>query len=327
MRLVYEHLEPYLHSRLRSARSSVAVLAPFVRSSALSRAHDQLPSGARLTVVMRWNTGVFRAGASDPEVFTYCRDHEIVLLKHPTIHLKLFVIDDNELIAGSANLTDRALGVALVSNVEFMTQGLRMGPLDRDLVSRLHRESTVVSDRDYEEAVVAAAMVAEGAALREPTGPTYRAERVLLSQVPLTETVQDLWEVYRDRTALPESPEAHQLARFRVPPGLDEVGFSAVMRKEFLRLPLLRALTERLRAGDLYFGELKRWLMEACDDTADRDARSLTKPADTLLNWIEGLGEPRYTVVRPNYSERIRYETELKIYPLLRAPGVRPAAL
>lgn len=322
MRLIYAHLEQYLHSRVRSAEKTVYILAPFVRTEALRRLHAQATPGTSWMLIMRWSRQAFLAGASDAGVFPFCRKHGIKLLAHPTIHLKMFVLDESELIAGSANLTDRALGVSAVSNVEFMTNGLSVRRGDLELIARLQREARPVTPEDYALALAAAETAADSRPPPKPKPPSDDAP-IRLSQIPSVSTVRELWLAYR--SAKPVSPGAKgDLRRFQVPPGLDEAGFVEVVRHEFLRIPILRALTDRLRESDLHFGDLKQWLRSVCEDASGVTAREITAPADRLLNWIEGLGEPRYSVVRPNYSERLRYETDLDQFPLLRAAGVRP---
>jgi hypothetical protein len=321
--LIYHHLEAYLHSRVRRAESRVRVYCPFVRVPALRRLYQSLPAGVSMSVTMRWDRRSFSAGASEPEVFRFCEQNGIRLCKHASLHLKVFVIDGTEVIAGSANLTDRALGDAPGDNVEFMVAGLLCTAADGHMIHALDAVASAVTPADHSMALAAAAV----ASMDEEALPSAREPdtHCRLSQVPMVSTPRQLWDAY---TAIPGpaegSPEERQLRAFRLPQGLDELGFLVSVRSEFFAVPLLRRLTNELRTRDLYFGELKRWLSVNCADSEGLGAGDLTVHADTLLNWMEGLGPPRYTVDRPRHSERLRYETGIPHEVLLRAPGVRP---
>ena len=297
------------------------MFSPFVRSQALQRLHEALADSVDLSVVMRWDGRCFAHGACDPEVYRYCQQNGIQLKKHQRIHLKLFAVDDSELVAGSANLTDRGLGVQ-EANVEFMCGGLAISGRDRELFMTLERDSKAVTAEDYAMALRMYQQPAKGMG-REPELPL--SSDCLLSDIPTVQSPQSLWRAYArgQRGQAQEPDEIELLLRLHVPPLLDEVAFVRILQIEFFRLPLLACLTDRLRREDLYFGALKQWLLVNCSDAVRLGARDVTGHADRLLNWIEGLGSPRYEVTRPHHSERIRYDTDLPSEPVLSAPGER----
>jgi hypothetical protein len=160
--------------------------------------------------------------------------------------------------------------------------------------------------------------------MQSPTHGPRAFDPCLLSEIPAVATPRDLWESYRRVSVpYPDTEFGRQLQAYQIPPGLDEPGFLAAVRSAFFASRLLARLTDELRTRDLYFGELKRWLLATCADSGGLSARDLTGATGVLLNWMEGLGPPRYKVDRPHHSERVRYRTGVPSEVLLRAPGIR----
>lgn len=313
--ILYHNLDALLHTYLSRAQTSVRIYSPYVRSSALKRLHGALGKDVAVAITMRWGRQEFAQGASDPDVFTFCAAQGITLQKHPSVHLKMFIADDRDLIAASANLTDRGLGVSGSPNVEFMATGFLVTETDREVFNDLDTLATPVSAADYDMAMEAFRPDRSEDDTQEP------APGAMLDQIPGAETPLALWQTYKGNSNEPSS--VHELRRLRLPPGLSEDEFLRVVGADFFARPLLKALTTRLRLGDLYFGELKQWLLSACADADDIRAWDLSEPTGRLLNWVEGLGPPRYTVDRPRHSERLSYETGIPQDAVLRAVGVR----
>jgi hypothetical protein len=307
---IYEHLEPFLHSRVRRVGRSLDIFCPFVRSSALVRLLRCVPDEAEVRLTMRWGQNEFMAGACDPDVYEVCRKRNVGLRKLASLHLKMFIIDESEIVAGSANLSDRALGIGH-SNLEFMVGGLAYSVADRIALVSIWESASEVSASDYLEACETYQKRVAELGLEELDSEPQNSS-VLLDQIPTGETPEALWRAYLAGVAHP------LLFRYSIPVGLDESGFASALRSSFFGQPVVRRLTERLHRSELYFGELKRWLLETVTDADALGARDVTEHAAALLTWIDRLGAPKFTVDRPNYSERLRYDADLPDQTVIR---------
>ena len=129
-----------------SAQSSVVVVAPYIKTSALIRILDALPKNLKnLEFVTRWNIHDIASGGCDLEILEHILDRGATLKIHPHVHAKYYRVDDC-CIVGSANLTARGFGWSVPANVELIV-GL---PADHEGLTdwelRLLRSSIVVDE-------------------------------------------------------------------------------------------------------------------------------------------------------------------------------------
>ena len=103
-------------------KKDVVLVAPFVKSAALKRVLDVIPTEATIRCVARWRPEEIAAGACDVEIFDLIkkRPHARLFI-HPLLHAKFFRVDDRCLL-GSANLTQRALGWTTPANLELILE-------------------------------------------------------------------------------------------------------------------------------------------------------------------------------------------------------------
>ncbi len=111
-----------------SAKKRVVLVAPFIKVDALQRVLDAIPisAGLHIDCVTRWRPEDIVDGVCDLEIFEVITDRENAQLwRHPNLHAKFFRADQSCLL-GSANLTGRALGWRLPTNLELLVE-LDMG--------------------------------------------------------------------------------------------------------------------------------------------------------------------------------------------------------
>ena len=57
--------------------------------------------------------------------------------------------------------------------------------------------------------------------------------------------------------------------------------------------------------GEIYFGTAKDWVHKNCADVPTPRKFEITENIQILYRWIVKLGNGKYIVDRPNYSERL----------------------
>ena len=102
-----------------SPNRTVLIVAPFMRSGALTRLLDSIPDGTDIQVVTRWRPADLLSGASDLGVYDLAESRAAPLYLRHELHAKLFAADDMCLI-GSANVTDTGLGWRSPANLELL---------------------------------------------------------------------------------------------------------------------------------------------------------------------------------------------------------------
>ena len=108
---------------VRAASEDLLIAAPYIKTAALQRVIDSIPScSVSLTCVTRWLPEDIAAGVSDLDIFEQISNYPNgKLLIHPHLHAKYYRADQRCLI-GSANLTNRGLGWVTPPNVELLVE-------------------------------------------------------------------------------------------------------------------------------------------------------------------------------------------------------------
>ena len=81
-------------SLLCGAQKSALIVAPFMRSEALSRLLDSIPVGTETKIVTRWRPADLLAGASDFGVYDIAESKKVPLYLRHDLHAKFFAADD-----------------------------------------------------------------------------------------------------------------------------------------------------------------------------------------------------------------------------------------
>lgn len=104
---------------LVEAKNKVIFCSAFVKVEALARLLGEKPSAINVTVVARWRMQDLIAGASDLSVYQFCKDRGWKFGICQNFHGKLYVVDDNDIFLGSANLTHSGMSFEKLGNIEF----------------------------------------------------------------------------------------------------------------------------------------------------------------------------------------------------------------
>lgn len=238
-------------SLLSGAQRDVLIVAPFIRSEALTRVLDSIPDGVETTVVTRWRPADVLAGASDLEVFDLAESRSIPLFLRHDLHAKLFAADDKCLV-GSANVTQTALGWRFPANLELMTSARRTAPeiveFEHSLLSGVVRATMQQRDRlrDLVE------RLSDQPAIIIPEIPDDGNTPGLLlpSWVPRIMNPDELYLVYSDaadqvsRAATPMMRK--ELEQLGVAPGMGEADFRLWVAAAITQTPLVSGVMQSI---------------------------------------------------------------------------------
>ena len=108
-----------LNAQLSSA-STVKILSAYITDSAVNAHKEHLSSTS--TIVARAIPQDFLAGSSTISAFESLLDMGVDLRIHPSLHAKLYLINESDMYLGSANFTNNGLNISGVGNLELMTQ-------------------------------------------------------------------------------------------------------------------------------------------------------------------------------------------------------------
>jgi len=303
-----------LHSELidfTSKAEKLFIFVPYIKLNALKSLLDDC-SGC-VAIFVRWDTKDLIAGASDLEIYPYCKERGIALFRNKRLHLKAFIENYKSCFLGSANISARALNHPESNhyNYELATVVDDLNIEDRLYFSIIEQESLLITDNIYQQFVdqlpeKKAAFPNEDEFAISLNTPD---KDFLISSLPLTYNVDTLYRVYERMDYINETElncVTHDLALYGLPFGLPMDKLKNNLKDAFFNHPFIKAFLTNLIGGNgIYFGEAKNWVFDNCSNVPLPCRWELRENIQILYQWIVKLGEGKYAIDRPNHSERL----------------------
>lgn len=121
--LFNNELKLKLEQKLHDVNKSVLVLSAFVKVTALEKLLGNLPKQELdITIVSRWQPQDLISGASDIHAYEFAKKNGWRFFVNPNMHYKIYLLDNELLFLGSANLTQKGLHIGVPGNDEASIQ-------------------------------------------------------------------------------------------------------------------------------------------------------------------------------------------------------------
>ena len=247
-------------------------------------------------LVVRFRPDDILSGASDLELYPYCKQHGWNLYFRLDLHAKTYIFDNVRCIVGSANATGSGLNIRGTGNYEISTACL-LEPTDIKALERLLLGAVEMSDEIYDRM---------NAALFNQTSNT--------SNVSWPNSITELF--VPDYSLLfvedfPPCPHPNDLS-------VDNLAFlnlSASATAEMIHCAFensksvrwLYSLIKSQPSQEIYFGAITAALHDVLLNEPKPYRRAVKELLSNLLNWIVDLDVLELQVDRPGYSQRVRY--------------------
>jgi len=292
--------------------SSLFIFVPYIKIEALRSILDRAQNCKAIFV--RWEPKDLITGASDLEIYPYCKDRGISLFRNRRLHLKAFVENYESCLVGSANISSRALNnpVSNNYNYELATIVENLSIEDRLYFSIIEQESTLITDHIFDQLLAQLSQKK----IEYPNEDDFDIKieapdkDFLISSLPLTYNVDTLYRVYKSMNFINEvelNCTTHDLALYKLSFGLPLDVFKQQLKVAFFNHPFIKAFLEKVRKrGEIYFGEAKVWIHENCSNVPLPRRWEITDNIQILYQWIIKLSDGNYIVDRPGYSERLK---------------------
>lgn len=293
------------------SNQEIEIFCPFIKYDTFKTLLEQNPTISR--VISRWDPHEIVQGASDIQVYKLCKEHGIDFYINKRIHLKATIKAKDSVFHSSANLTSRGVNhnSSINHNHELSTILKLQGIKDLVLFEEIVQESIFVTDEVYEMMSDFLSDVDYRVNEKDPFPKFEEMKQFYISQLPTSIDIDTLFEIYSDRSdkfsVVEINCAIHDLAIYKIEEGLDYSSFIEALKKSFFNHSFIKGLmTEVETEGFIYFGRVKQWLQDNCQDVPVPKRRELTETTQVLYKWIEILGGDKYVVDRPNHSQRIK---------------------
>lgn len=318
--ILFDALHQEVSDLIQKSESTIELYAPYISSSALREVIKSKNSKARVAIVTTWKISDIAFGASDLSIYPYCKDNGIFLFLNQDLHLKTFVSDYRKLLTGSANLTNRALGLSAKANYETLVKVDNPPQPYLVYLSRIRKEATLVTDEiaaqfkelydKHRKEILDNRNLVDEAQLDFDTSLDSR-KSFLISALPMSRSIDQLYEVLTGKADFDDEVLAnarHDIANFDLEKlnSLDPSEFKRQLGNRFFQHPFIAELCAFIDEEEFRrFGTIKEWVHNTCTDVPVPSRRSLSDNVQVLYNWLVDLGPDRFERSRPNHTEVI----------------------
>jgi hypothetical protein len=276
---------------------TVEIYAPFITVNILD---EILADTVCNQIVVRWKFGDILQEACDFEkLYEFCKNRNIALYRNTQMHLKVLVNERKQILFGSANVTNRGMGL---TNYNFELSGSfeQIEFEDEIYLSKIVDQAEYISEEVYEN-ILARVRMLRKEYKKPPSIPEEKFSKntnkaFLMSSLPMSHSPLLLWLIYSDSNRSKFTQEevscaVHDITLFKIPENLDEVLFIAHLSKcfndqKFIR-SLKRAIIDQDR-GSMGYSMIANWLAENTETVPTprrwdiRDSRFV----NILYTWI-----------------------------------------
>ena len=291
--------------------SDLLIFCPYIKINTLKGLFED--KNNIKSVYVRWEPKDLIGGSSDIEIYPFLKERGIPLFRNPRIHLKAYLDDYFRCFLTTANISSRALNLpphdsynyeigTIVENLDFQ---------DRLYFSMIENESMLITDSIYLQIKEQLSNFPKEDLTQDFELKLKNPDKAfLISSLPLSENVEILYQIYLEQGEHDKETvncALHDLALYKIPFGLNYSDFRNQLSFSFFNQEFVKSFLKNLEFnGEIYFGSAKEWIHKNCEDVPLPRRWEITRNIQILYRWIIDLGNGKYEVDRPNYSERLR---------------------
>ena len=291
--LVWTPTINYVSNKIKENKQLLFIIAPFIKLDALRSLLDHCEDVSALKVIVRWDGSDIANKVSDLEIYEELTRRGVPLYRHPSIHLKVLVFNQNWAFHTRGNITKKGLGLASNSNVEIGAQ-IRLTTNDWIELYSLLEDAVHIDDRLYE---VACRYRDNNSSTTDTTPPLVldssdNKEFSMLS-LPAIQSPCDLYQIYRNPEQFIDESDTyaafvHDIHLYGVPPNLNSEDFYSRLGANFKKHSFIQATSTFIRnEGSVRFGRVNSWLAEHCSDKPAPYRSDLKLTTNKLYDWLD----------------------------------------
>jgi hypothetical protein len=303
-----------LHNKLREYVSNslnLFIFSPYIKLETLKKLLDDQDNVK--AVIVRWEPKDLIQGSSDLEIYPFLKERGITLYRNPRLHLKAYLDNYKKCFLTTANISSRALNIPEYSNYNYEL-GTIIDNLtfeDRLYFKIIENDSMLITANIYMQ--ICEQINEQKNSLIEIDDFDLKIfdtdKKFMISSLPMSHSIETVYRVYNGELMFSDEEincALHDLAIYNIPLGLPYTEFIEKLNNSFFEHPFIEKFKAYLElSGGLYFGATKEWIHKNCEDVPTPRRWEITENIQILYRWIVELGNGRYQVDRPNFSERL----------------------
>lgn len=295
--LFSDEIKNQLECELKQAENDIQIISAYCKKAAIKFVDDCIQNPMqRKRLLVRFSFADVVSGASDLDVYEFCRNNGWELYMRLDLHAKTYIFDKLRCIIGSANLTARGVNLMEESNYEIAY----LSTISENEISRidmLFDDAVRVNDELYKT-------------LTECVNKHNSYSHV---KNDWDESILRLFDTKVDVLFTYDFPNCDSLSNLK-PDSLDFLGVppgwtTAILKKAFIKCNAYRWLKSVLAQktnNEIYFGELSALIHDVIINDPKPYRKEVKELQANLLNWITELDIDEIQIDRPKHSQRIK---------------------
>ncbi|MBP9189002.1 hypothetical protein KBD45_02955 [Candidatus Dojkabacteria bacterium] len=291
--------------------TNLYIYSAFIKLETLKLLLDK--SNEIQAVFVRWQARDLITGSSDLEIYPYLFKKGISLYRNERLHIKAYINDFKSCLFTTANISSRGLNEPSRMDYNYEIGGIinRLSIQDRLYFQIIESESLLITDSVFNQFTSQLPLLKN----KFPSDMEFQIDiespdaNFLISSLPMSYNVNTLIRIYESNEYINEvelNCALHDLALYKIPLGLSKDEFIHQLKKSFFAHPFINAfLTNLLYNNEIYFGTAKAWIQKKCANVPTPRRFEITENIQILFKWMVDLGDGRYGLDTPNYSQRL----------------------
>lgn len=278
-------------------REKVLFLTAFCKLDALIEIDTYLDRQiASKILVVRFGYADIKTGASDLEIYEYCKFHNWQLYFQLDLHVKTYIFDDKSCISGSANLTKSGLGTSEKHNDE-LSIGYEIEQVDLKKIKSFLDDAVLIDDEIYEMMKHDINDSLVGEAINEDWNKQIKSMfhrkvgKIFMEELPHNGYV--------------ENACGNDYSFMKLAGEIESIDI-AMCFQESRAFRWLIGKLEETENKEMYFGTLTACLHEDIITEPKPYRREVKELLKNLIEWSQTLAGDRIKVDVPKHSTRIR---------------------
>jgi hypothetical protein len=268
-------------------------------------------------IIVRWEIADLVNGVSDLGLYNYCKEYRIKLFRNTRLHLKAIVNDNNQIIFGSSNYTNKGLALTNNFNFELNSNLENLDSSDLIYLNQILRDSEYIDEYKF-NLIKAEVNKYEKLKFEIKEIPTQKnsLDKFLISQLPMSKNFELLFDYYKNSkydTIEEQNCFIHDLVLFDiVTPGLSYDHFTGQLKTSFNKNEFVLKLKEFIKTQpdkSLRYGGVVDWIKQNTTTVPTPLSWELKEQeiVNILYYWITSFDSDFTTSIPGRRSEVIFY--------------------
>lgn len=295
--LFSDEIKSQLEVELRQTVNDIHIVSAYCKKSAIQFVENCVVNHMQSkNLMVRFAYNDIISGASDLDVYDFCRNNGWKLYMRLDLHAKTYIFDKMRCIVGSANLTSRGINIADNANYEI---ALLTSVSDEEMcrIENLFEDAVLITDEMYD--LMKECINNNNDKIQAPDDWNDKILSLFNPKIEVLFTY--------------DFPNCNSLSCLKED-SLDFLGLStgwttSTVKKSFEKCNVyrwLKSVLEQKPNKEIYYGELSSLIHNTIINDPKPYRKEVKELQSNFLNWIIELDIQEVKIDRPNHSQRIR---------------------